>query len=60
MAIVIHELEVIPEEKPAAGGAAAAGRAAPAPAERPRSVGTLDIHRVLRHERERSLRVWAH
>lgn len=59
MAVVIHELEVLPQQQQAAAGGAA-GQATPPGDGKPASVAVLDVQRAVRQLRERSLRVWAH
>jgi len=59
MAIVIHELEVVPQEKSASGAPATAQDPAPGK-DKDGGIGLLDVQRIERHARERRLRVWAH
>ncbi len=55
MAVVINEFEVVAEPAPAAPAAAAAEENPATPA-----IAAQEIERILRHEQERALRVWAH
>jgi hypothetical protein len=55
MPVVINEFEVVAEPPPAAP----AQPAAEAPPPRP-SLAAQEVERLLRHEEERALRVWAH
>ena len=54
MAVVINEFEIVAEPPPPAQPAAAE-----APAPRP-GLAAQEVERLLRHEEERALRVWAH
>ena len=54
MAVVINEFEVIPEAPPAQPNAPA--QEMPPPPQ----LTARDLARLMRHKRERALRVWAH
>jgi hypothetical protein len=54
MAVVINEFEVVTEPPPSRE------RTEPRPGEAPAASSVRDIERILRWQRERSARVWAH
>jgi hypothetical protein len=55
MPVVINEFEVVAEPPPAGPAQAAAEAPPPRPA-----LAAQEVERLLRHEEERALRVWAH
>ena len=57
MAVVINELEVVPEPPHEAASPPPASEAAPAAK---KSLSAYEIGRLAQHEAERLLRVWAH
>jgi hypothetical protein len=56
--VVIHEMEIVPQQDQTQAAPSQVQAQAPDGAEK--VIGALEVRRIDRHMRERSLRLWAH